>query len=60
MWTKEDMKKWETDHIKEWLQELDDTYFELTSRGKKDADDMFQWGLDILDFRIWKGLTEKD
>jgi len=60
VWTKKDMGTWTDDHIKLWLQEIDDTYFELNSRGKKEADSMFKWGLDILDVRVWEGLTKKN
>jgi len=48
MWVKKDMETWDTNTIKRWLSELDDTYFELNSSGKSEADDMFQWGIQIL------------
>lgn len=48
MWTMQEMKTWNSDILKQWYTELDDSYPQLTPQGKWEAGAMMTFVREII------------
>lgn len=48
MWTQRELNTWHSDHLKQWYTELDETYNELTPKGKWEAAAMMTYVREIV------------